>query len=208
MHPRLLRSGAPGSRGTALADAGPSEPVRPVPIPPDTLAEGVELVTAACQGRRSGCSGLAAAVGHVCRSAGFEVGHVYLSCTDTGQILPSRIWYLAPPASRYAAFVRTTALSPLVPGQGLPGRVVCTGGPVVVDPLCGDVHPSRAHAAIAAGLRAACGFPVVANRDLTVVLEFLTSGSIRPGGELGALVERLAAVLAPHLRDLELEDLR
>jgi hypothetical protein len=48
----------------------------------------------------------------------------------------------------------------------------------------------------------------LANRDLTVVLEFLTSGSIRPGGELGALVERLAAVLAPHLRDLELEDLR
>ena len=208
MHRRLVRSDAPGSRGTGLADPGESGPPRPIPIPPDTLAEGVALVTAACQGRRSGYSGLTAAVGHICRSAGFEVGHVYIGCAGTGQILPSRIWYLAPPASRFTTFVRATSLSPLVPGQGLPGRVVCTGAPLIVDPLFDDVHAPRAHAAVASGLRSACAYPVVANPELVVVLEFLTSGSIRSTCELDALIEQLAAVLTPHLRDLELEDLR
>jgi hypothetical protein len=147
-------------------------------------------------------------VGHVCRAAGFEVGHVYLSCARAGTIFPSRIWYLAPPAGRFTTFVRSTSLSSLVPGQGLPGRVVCTGGPVVLDPVVDDGHMPRARAAIASGLHAACAYPVVANPELTVVLEFLTTGSIRPSGELDELVEQLTAVLAPHLRHLELEDLQ
>jgi hypothetical protein len=66
----------------------------------------------------------------------------------------------------------------------------------------------RAHAAVASGLRSACAYPVVANRDLTVVLEFLTTGSIRSSIELDALAEQLAAVLTPHLWDLDLEDLQ
>jgi hypothetical protein len=168
----------------------------------------VALVAAACRGRRSGYSALAAAVGHICRSAGFEVGHVYIGCARTGRILPSRIWYLAPPASRFATFLRVTSVSPLVPGQGLPGRVVCTGGPIVVDPLSDDAHLPRAHAAIASGLHAACAYPVVASQELMVVLEFLTGGSIRASSELDALVGQLAAVLAPHLRDLDVEDLQ
>jgi hypothetical protein len=208
MRRRLVRSGGPGSSGTQLADPGDSGPPRPIPIPPGTLAEGVALVAAACRERRSGYAGLTASVGHICRSAGFEVGHVYISCARTGKILPSRIWYLAPPASRFTTFVRSTSVSPLVPGQGLPGRVVCTGRPIVVDPLSDDVHMPRAHAAIASGLHAACAYPVVANQELMLVLEFLTTGSIRSSSELDALVERLAAVLAPHLRDLDLEDLQ
>jgi hypothetical protein len=86
--------------------------------------------------------------------------------------------------------------------------VVCTGGPIVVDPLPDDVHTPRARAAIASGLRAACAYPVVANHELTVVLEFLTTGTIRSTSELDALVGQVAAVLTPHLRDLDVEDLQ
>jgi GAF domain-containing protein len=213
MHRRLVPFDAPSSVDTRLLDPGETGPPRPTLIPPDTPDEpetpdeGVALVTAACQGRRRGYSGLTAAVGHICRSAGFEVGHVYTCSAGTDQILPSRIWYLAPPASRFAPFVRSTSLSPLVPGQGLPGRVVCTGGAIVIDPLSDDVHMPRAHAAVASGLRSACGYPVVANQELVVVLEFLTSRSIRSSGAPDALVAQLAAVLAPHLRNLEPEEL-
>jgi hypothetical protein len=147
-------------------------------------------------------------VDHICRSAGFDVGHVYLSCGRTGQIIPSRIWYLAPPASRFSTFVRNTSVSQLVPGQGLPGRVVSTGGPIVLDPLPDDVHTPRARAALASGLRAACGYPVAVDHQLMVVLEFLTTGTIRSSRELDALVGQLAVVLAPHLRDLDVEDLQ
>jgi hypothetical protein len=208
MRAPLVRSDGPDIRDARPAAPGEGRHPRPIPIPPSTVAAGVALVAEACRGRRGGYSGLTAAVGHICRSAGFEVGHVYVSCTRTGTILPSRIWYLAPPESRFTAFVRITSVSPLVPGQGLPGRVVCTGAPIVVDPMVDDVLLPRAHAAITSGLHAACAYPVVANQDLTVVLEFLTTGSIGSISELDVLIEQLVAVLAPHLRDLDVEELQ
>ena len=190
-----------------LVDPGGSAPPRPSPLSATAVADAVAVVGAACQGRRSGYSGLEAAVQAVCRSAGFEVGHVYLSCTGEGRILPSRIWFLQPPTGRFAAFVRTTASSPLVPGQGLPGQVVCAGAPVVIDALPGSAHMLRARAALAAGLRAACGYPLVVNPELTVVFEFLATGPIHPSTDLDALMEQLGRVLVPHLRELEYGEL-
>jgi hypothetical protein len=124
----------------------------------DAVAEGIALVEAACRQRRCGPRGIENVVGHVALSAGFEVGHAYVCGTAPGgaatePVLPTRIWYLQPPASRFAAFVRTTAASPLVPGEGLPGRVVATGAPVVIDELPGDAHMARARSALACGLR-------------------------------------------------------
>ncbi|MFD2091431.1 hypothetical protein [Blastococcus deserti] len=164
-------------------------------------------MAAASRGRRSGYAGLAAAVDHIRRAAGFEVGHVYVSCTGTSQILPSRIWSLAPPTGRFAPFVHATGLSPLVPGQGLPGQVICRRAPVVIEPLSDNVHLPRARAAIASGLRAACGYPVEVSSEVTVVLEFLTTSSIGPTGQVDALVEQLAAVLVPQLENSEPADL-
>jgi hypothetical protein len=65
----------------------------------------------------------------------------------------------------------------------------------------------RARAALASGLRAACGYPLQVDAELTVVLEFLATGPVRRTGELDALVEQLAARLRPHLRDMAAEDL-
>jgi len=202
-----MRRQAVQSTATQVADPGRWQPPRPFAISPDAVAEGVARVEAACRERRCGPTGLAAAVSYICRSAGFEVGHVYLSDTDTGRILPSHIWYLQPPASRFTSFVRTTAATALVPGQGLPGQVVCSNAPVFIDPLPGSAHMVRARAAIAAGLRAACGFPLEANARLTVVLEFLAGTSLQPSSDLDTLVEQLSAVLRPHLRELEADDL-
>ena len=192
--------------------AGERTPARPRPLAPDAVAEGIALVQAACLHRRCGPHGVETVVGHVARSAGFEIGHAYVCGTAPGggaaePVLPTRTWYLQPPVSRYAAFVRTTAASTLVPGEGLPGRVVATAAPVVIDELPGDAHMARARAALSCGLRAACAYPVPAHPRLTVVLEFLTGGPLRRTGELDTLVDRLAEVLVPHLGDLEVEDL-
>jgi hypothetical protein len=56
-------------------------------------------------------------------------------------------------------------------------------------------------------LRAACGYPLEVSSELTVVLEFLTTGSIGPTGEIDALVEQLTAVVMPHLEHVEPADL-
>jgi hypothetical protein len=122
-------------------------------------------------------------------------------------VLPTRIWYLQPPVSRFAAFVRITAASPQVPGDGLPGRVVATGAPVVIDELPADANMARARSALACGLRTACAYPLPVHPALTVVLEFLSSGALQRTTELDTLVTRLGEVLVPHLRDLEVEDL-
>jgi len=143
----------------------------------------------------------------ICRSAGFEVGHVYLSHADAGQILPSHIWYLQPPASRFAGFVRTTATSPMVPGHGLPGQAVTTGGPIFIHPLPDSMHMPRARSAIASGLCAACAFPLRVNSRMTVILEFLASDVIHPSSELDTLLEQVTAVVLPHLRNLEVDEL-
>ncbi len=191
--------------------AGPSGsermPARPWPIPSHAVSEGVSVVAAACERRHGGRSGLGAAVEYICRSAGFEVGHVYVSCTEDGRIVPSQIWYLQPPESRFAGFVRTTSATRLVPGQGLPGQVVCRGVPVFLHPLPDSPHMPRAKAAIASGLRAACGYPLEVNPELSLVLEFLATGSIHPSSDLDTLIEQLSDVLRPHLRDLDVEDL-
>jgi hypothetical protein len=206
MRQRFVRSGGAGS-AVGVADLTEVATRRPMAITPSTVADGVVLVSAASRGRRSGYAGLTAAVDCIRRSAGFEIGHVYVSCTDAGTILPSRIWSVEPPTSRFAHFVRATGSSSLVPGQGLPGRVVCSRAPVVIEPLSDNVHQPRARAAIASGLRAACGYPLEVSSELTVVLEFLTTGSIGPTGEIDALVEQLTAVVMPHLEHVEPADL-
>ncbi len=192
-----------------VVDPEPREwmPALPWPISEDSVAESVALVNAACQGSHKGRSGLHSALTRICVSAGFEVGHVYLGCTAAGWIRPSRIWYLRPPTSRFADFLRTTAGTTLVPGQGLPGQVVCSNAPVFLHPLVASSHMPRAKAALTAGLTAACGYPLKVNRELTLVLEFLAIGPIQQAAELDALVERLGALMLPHLRDLDAEDL-
>jgi hypothetical protein len=187
-------------------------PTRPWPIPSGAVAEGVALVEDACRQRRCGVHGLETVIGYVARSAGLEVGHVYAcgaapGSAATAPVLPTRIWYLQPPVSRFAAFVRTTAAAELVPGEGLPGRVVTTAAPVVIEQLPGDAHMARARAALSCGLRSACAYPVPAHPGLTVVLEFLAGGPLHRTDELDALVGRLTDVLLPHLRETELEDL-
>lgn len=207
-----MRRQAAQPTGVPVREAGGWVPTRPWPIPPEAVADGIALVEAACHQRRCGPHGLEAVVGYVARSAGFEVGHAYVcdsasGSVATGPVLPTRIWYLQPPVGRYAAFVRTTAASSLVMGEGLPGRVLATASPVVIDQLPGDAHMARARSALACGLRSACGYPVPAHPALTVVLEFLTAGALHRTEELDALVARLAEVLVPHLSDLEVEDL-
>jgi hypothetical protein len=170
------------------------------------------LVEGACRQRQCGRHGLETVVGYVARSAGFEVGHVYVcgappGSAATAPVLPTRIWYLQPPGSRFAAFVRTTAASELVPGEGLPGLVVATAAPVVIEQLPGDAHMARARSALSCGLRSACAYPVPAHAGLTAVLEFLAGGTVHRTDELDALVGGLVEVLVPHLRDVELEDL-
>jgi hypothetical protein len=86
--------------------------------------------------------------------------------------------------------------------------VISTGGPVFLHPLPDSPHTPRARAAIASGLRAACGYPLEVNPELTVVLEFLATGAIDRNSELDTLIEQLADVLRPQLRDLDSEDLQ
>ncbi len=207
-----MRRWAAQPAGVSVSSADEGTPTRPLPISPDAIAEGRALVEAACRQRRCGPHGLETVVGHVARSAGFEVGHAYVcgsapGSAATGPVLPTRIWHLQPPLSRFTHFVRTTAASAMVPGEGLPGRVVATAAPVVIDRLPGDAHMARARAAISCGLRAACAYPVPAHPSLTVVLEFLSGEAIGRTRELDTLVERLTELLVPHLDDVEVEDL-
>ncbi|MDQ6772032.1 MAG: YceI family protein [Candidatus Dormibacteraeota bacterium] len=87
----------------------------------------------------------------------------------------------------------------LGPGSGLAGRAWADGAPVWAADLAGMADSDRERAALAAGLRAAGGFPIRAGAELIGALEVFSSAPGRPGkvrlAEMEALGRHLGKLL-------------
>lgn len=79
------------------------------------------------------------------------------------------------------------------PGEGLPGRAWQTKEPVWIDDVSCDPNFRRADVASILGLRAGAAFPVVADDEVVVILEFFLR---EPRGENQRLISLVAAVAA------------
>src|SRR5690606_25974850 len=73
---------------------------------------------------------------------------------------------------RFAPFVQATAVTVFRPGEGLPGRIVATGEPAHIDDVRLDPNFPRSSAAVASGLVAAFGFPIVGRDGVAGAMEF------------------------------------
>jgi len=104
------------------------------------------------------------------------------------------IWHLED-AGRFAAFREATDGRPLVPGAGLPGRVLASGKPEwIVDVADKEIFP-RAEAARSAGLRSGFAFPVVVKDEIVGVLEFLSLQAAQPDEELLTILGQIGSQL-------------
>lgn len=138
----------------------------------------------------------------VCEYTGWPVGHAYLVGKDHDQVnlAPSGIWFLAD-SSRYQHFHDITEQTVFRAGEGLPGRVYASGGPVWIDDIRQDPPFPRAGVSGDPVIKTGFGLPVKIGQEVVAVLEFFTPSQGRHdsglldtlshiGIELGRVVER------------------
>jgi PAS domain S-box-containing protein len=141
----------------------------------------------------------------VCRFTGWPLGHMYTVShpapnTDDVVLYPTAIWHIAN-LRRFANFRKVTEATSFSPGVGLPGRVYESCKPVWLNEARDVPNFPRAAVAREAGIRTAFGFPIIANSQVTGVLEFFATQVIEPnkqllevmgniGAQLGRVVER------------------
>jgi PAS domain S-box-containing protein len=140
----------------------------------------------------------------ICSYTGWPVGHGYLRANGSPEGLFSvGIWHLKD-VGQFAAFRETSDRRPLVPREGLPGRVLASGkSEWVVDLADREAFP-RASVAVPAGLRSGFAFPVVVEDKIIGVLEFFSLQMAQPdeglltimghiGSQLGQVIIRQRA---------------
>jgi PAS domain S-box-containing protein len=157
---------------------------------------------------------------------GWQTGALWVLEPGDSLLRCVRTWALPGQGGELAAASQAT---PLARGQGLPGRVWETLGPVWLTDVAEEAGFPRAHAAARAGLHGAMGFPLMLGGDLAGVLEFFSTRREEPddavaqamgavGREVGQFVRRrqaeaerdralAAAVLAAHRAEERAEEL-
>ena len=142
----------------------------------------------------------------ICRFTEWPVGHVWVVTGDEDTapgLLSSRLWHTGP-IERHEAFCVATRTVQFHPGEGLPGRIWSSGKPVWIADVTTAPNFRRAIHAVAAGFKAAFGFPVLVGNEVVAVLEFFSDEILPPddgllgvmgqiGTQLGRVVERQRA---------------
>ena len=145
-------------------------------------------------------------------SLGWELGAVWESTPDDDRLRCVRTWHAGAGAPEFEALSERISLAP---GEGLPGRVVETGGPVWLVDAPEDGNFPRAEVARRNGLHAAFGFPLLSPRGVVGVMEFFSReerkldeqllDTMRElGSQVGQFVVRRHAEEAVHARESRL----
>jgi diguanylate cyclase (GGDEF)-like protein len=143
------------------------------------------------------------ALRRVCEYAGWPLGHAWL-VSGTGTELRMRsagVWYMQG-GNLAQRLIALSGEMELRSGEGLPGRIHQAAWPIwLTDLACQHSSCPRREAALEAGLRLGCGFPVLVGEEVVAVLEFFSAEPapaddsvmrlmLQIGTQLGQVVER------------------
>jgi PAS domain S-box-containing protein len=169
------------------------------------LARLLHEVTVAAYGAATVDQAMQVVLDKVCTFTGWPVGHVYLvTDTEPPELVPSPIWHFDHPGD-FKRLEEVTMATRLAAGAGLPGRVHAIKGPVWLVDVSRDQSIPRIRATVNLGVKAACGFPILADKGVAAVLEFFASEPREPdeplmqamyqiGTQLGHVFDRQRAV--------------
>ncbi len=144
------------------------------------------------------------ALDELCAYTSWPIGHAYLVTEEPNHpLVSSTLWHLDD-GEQFAIFRQVTENLRFQRGQGLPGRVLESGGPVWLADITQDDNFSRATRARDFGLRGAFAIPVLAGETVVAVLEFFSREIANPdpswlevtakvGTQLGRTFERQRA---------------
>ena len=110
----------------------------------------------------------------ICKVGGWVVGHAYLpDDVDAPQVLrSSSVWHFEDRA--LSSLSREVASVDRKRGQGLPGKIWASGKPKWLPDISRCDQPDRKKILLQHSLRAAFGFPIIAEGKLQAVLEFFS----------------------------------
>lgn len=130
----------------------------------------------------------------ICEFTGWPVGHLYLLGDDGQTLFPSDIWYLED-KKKFNNFREITQQSRLVPGEGLPGRVIAQSKAQFILDLKTDPNFPRATFAKEIGVISGFGFPILIEETAVGVMEFFSSTPMEPEERLMEVMESIGVLL-------------
>lgn len=145
---------------------------------------------------------LASALQYICGFIGWPAAHAHIIGGErlARRMWPSNIWY-ADPALDISPLRTATAEYVFTKGEGLPGQVWVSAGPVWLDDLKDRPNFPRSDSALQSGLRAAFAVPLLIGSEVAAALEFFAPNPMpadavmldvlaRAGTQLGRVIER------------------
>jgi sigma-B regulation protein RsbU (phosphoserine phosphatase) len=129
----------------------------------------------------------------ICEATGWALGQAWLPNSDGSQLECSRAWYTT--LSGAEPFRAASEEARFKPGEGLPGRVWLSKKAAWVRDLGRDINFPRAAAAGQMGVKAAVGFPVLADDEVVAVIEFYLLETREEDERQRKLISAIAAQL-------------
>lgn len=135
----------------------------------------------------------------ICESLGWEMGQMWGVDRATETLRRLAAWRTSTISA--TEFEEANSNRTFVRGTGLPGRIWATGTSDWISDIAADMNFPRGPFALKAGLRSACGFPIVVDREVFGVMEFFSIESKTPdestqemmsgiGNQIGQFIER------------------
>ena len=118
----------------------------------------------------------------VCETLGWDVGALWSVDQREGVLRCEEIW--SAPNVQAGEFIEASRRTTFKAGAGLPGRVWASGEAAWIADVPNDPNFPRGPFAKKAGLRGACGFPILCGRGVSYVLEFFSHELRQPDDDL------------------------
>ena len=163
---------------------GENTPVSQVtgPRTPPALLRVEHAVALALAGTESSADTYSNVLAAIGTTLNWPIGAVWEPALSGERLHCVEVWEAPGPGA--SSFRTLTEELTFLPGEGLPGRVWLSGCPVWVGDIEIDPGLPRAQVALAAGLRAAFGFPVMSGGAVLGAMEFFTRDARGPDGPL------------------------
>jgi signal transduction histidine kinase len=166
----------------------------------------LQSIAVAANQARSAEEAMQICLARICEYTGWPIGHVYLrSSDDPDQLIPSRIWSVDD-IQTFRDFEAITEQTTFRRGEGLPGRVLASGGPVWVTDLDTDPHFKRVHHVKNVQLKSGFAFPVWLGDQIVAVLEFFSGDPEAPHRRFWEVLIPIANQLAQVLQRQKSEE--
>jgi len=108
----------------------------------------------------------------ICEALGWDCGGVWLINRRDEALRCVEMWHI--PLMEIAGFKAITLETPFPSGVGLPGRVWSSAKPAWIEDVAKDTNFSRKSVALKEGLKSAFAFPIVNDKEVLGVIEFLS----------------------------------